>query len=115
MWRRLLGNLWQEHKGDLMKKMTFALILILLASAGGYCATNQPNNIGTVSVDGIGLPSKTLAQMNALTSDTTGQMLYVSDAVQSRVCVSSGTVNPGAWVVGVATGAFTAATYPHCQ
>lgn len=94
-----------------MKKIL--LILGLVVSPIG--AVNQPHNIGNVKTDGLGLPSYTVAQMNALTSDTTGQVILVSDATQSRLCISSGTVNPGAWVVASATGVFAGASYPHCR
>ncbi len=63
---------------------------------------------------GDGLLSLTLAQMTATTPTATGQIIYVSDGATSRVCVSSGT-GRGAYVVAVATGTFTSASYPHCS
>lgn len=91
------------------------LILALLISASFVQAADQPQNIGYVTVDGpVGLYSRTLAQMNQLAPYVVGQMIYVSDAAQSRVCVASGTA-AGAWVIAVATGVFTAASYPHCN
>lgn len=69
---------------------------------------------GVISAAPDTLYSRTLAQMNALAPTAAGQTIYVSDAAQSRVCVSSGT-GTGAWVVAVATGVFTAASYPHCN
>lgn len=68
----------------------------------------------TTLTGAIGLYSRTLAQMNALTPTTTGQLIFVSDALQSRVCVSSGVLT-GAWVVASASSTFTLATMPHCQ
>lgn len=97
-----------------MKKLIVLAGILMLASSG-YCV-NQPQNIGYVSTDGpFGLYNRTLAQMNALQSDTTGQLLYVSDAVMSRICVSSGSFAAGQWVVGSGTGTFSGGTYPHCQ
>lgn len=95
--------------------MKSLLVAALLLVAGiGYCA-DQPHNIGYASTGGpFGLYSRTLEQMNLLAPYAAGQMIYVSDAAQSRVCVASGTA-AGAWVVAVATGVFTAASYPHCN
>ncbi len=60
----------------------------------------------------------TSAIMNTLTPYTTGQILFVTDATQSMLCISSGT-NTGAWVVIAATGAFVGGAsglnYPHCK
>ena len=90
---------------------TLIVCLSVLAGAVAFAATTQPNAIGLVAAV---LDTKTLAQMNAATPRSTGQMVVVTDALISRVCVSSGTTI-GAWVVAVATGSFTAASYPHCQ
>lgn len=101
-----------------MKKSGIAVVLCLFFQTAGW-SVNQPQNIGTITVDGgLGLWNQTLAQMNALIPDTTGQVIFVSDAVSSKLCVSTGAAsvtNTGAWVMAVATGAFTAATYPHCN
>lgn len=87
------------------------MISLLLLSSGAWAATTQANNLGNVSAV---LDTKTVAQMNAYVPRTTAQTLTCSDCTISRLCVSSGTA-AGAWVVAVATGIFTAATYPHCQ
>ena len=59
-------------------------------------ATNGPVGIMPLS--------QTVTQIGALTAQTTGQFLYCSNCTRSYLCVSSGTVNPGAWVVAVETG-----------
>lgn len=97
-----------------MKKLILVASLFLVGVA--HAVTTQPRNIGTVTTDGpLGLYPRTLAQMNLLTADTTNQMIVVTDAVQSRVCVSTSSVTRGAWVVASASGTFVAGTYPHCQ
>jgi hypothetical protein len=98
-----------------MKRLLIAALLLGCAGVG-FCA-DQPHSIGYVSTDGgpLAIYPRTVAQMNALTPYTTGQILYVSDGAVSRVCISSGSTSPGQWVVAVATGSFTAASYPHCQ
>ncbi len=61
------------------------------------------------------LPSVTLAQLDALQPQTTGQVAFCSNCTQSYVCVSTGSTTIGAWVPLVATGTFTAATFPACK
>jgi hypothetical protein len=100
-----------------MKKLLI-VSSILLASSFGYCVPNQPQNIGSVKTDVLVIPSVTLAQMNVLTPDATGQIIYVSDALQSRVCISTGAAGGsviGAWVVAAATGTFAGISTPHCN
>lgn len=99
-----------------MKKIIVVVILYLLASSG-YCL-NQPQNIGSVKADVLAIPIVTLAQMNVLTPDATGQLIYVSDAVSSKVCVSTGAA--GATVIGAFVGAAVATgslstTALHCN
>lgn len=90
------------------------LALLFLLSGIGYCV-DQPHNIGYVKAESqFGLPSYTLAQMNVLVPATTGYVINVVDAVQSRICTSSGSL-AGAWVVASATGTFVGGSYPHCQ
>lgn len=64
---------------------------------------------------GLGLFSRTLAQMNALAPGAAGQLIYVSDGLQSKICVSTGTT-AGAWVVASATStAVIGGLVGHCQ
>lgn len=59
---------------------------------------------------------QTLAQLNLLTA-TTGQMFACTNCVQSPLCISSGSVNPGSFVQANATGTFVGAGWagiPHC-
>ena len=101
-----------------MKKLIVLVALMGLASVG-YCL--QPNAIGNVAVDKIGISPLTLAQINALTADTTHQVVVCSDC-DFRLCISTGshpTTSVGAFVVvGSTTTAAesTAAAVPmHCQ
>lgn len=93
-----------------MRKLIAAIFLF-----GGFgiawATTTQPQFIGTVQAV---IESKTTAAVGTTTPKRAGQLLYCSDCTTSRLCISSGTVQ-GAWVVGIATGPFTAGTYPHCQ
>lgn len=57
--------------------------------------------------------SMTLSQMNSATPGYTGQLIIVSDGVQSKVCISSGTGN-GAYTVFQAT-APGAGILQHCS
>lgn len=102
-----------------MKRIVI-LSLCLLASAGSW-ATNQPRSLGNTKVSRLVLEPLTLAQINALQPDTTGQIVPCSDCTTSTHCVSSGAVTTtsiGAFVVFAATGAFVGANYsgmPHCK
>lgn len=91
-----------------MKRLLVITALLSLA-AFGYCA-DQPQNIGYATTDGpFGLYPRTVAQMLALTPGTTGQLIYVSDAATSKVCVSTG-IGVGAWVaVSLSTGTVSSA------
>lgn len=72
-------------------------------------------NSGATFRGSIALYSRTIAQLNALTPSTTGQIAYCSDCVQSAICVSSGIV-VGSWVgVAVSTGMTGSYNTIHCQ
>lgn len=83
---------------------------------GPFCWDDKGAYINGRVQDGAGdgMLSLTLAQMTATTPTAVGQVIYVSDATTSRICVSSGTTR-GGYVVGVATGPFAGASYPHCS
>jgi TRAP-type uncharacterized transport system substrate-binding protein len=97
-----------------MKKLIVLLSLLFIASVG-FCA-DQPQNIGYFKTDApFGNPNYNLAAMNLLTAPTSGYYIFVGDALQSKVCVSSGT-GIGAFVVASASSPFpVAGSYPHCQ
>lgn len=97
-----------------MKRLLIAGSL-MLASAFGYCA-DQPQNIGFVKTESpFGNNNYNLAAMNLLTAPTSGYYIFVGDATQTKICVSTGT-GIGAWVVAVASSPFpVAASFPHCQ
>jgi len=71
----------------------------------------------TTTFTGAFLPwPKTIAQLNALTSGTTGQIVSCTDCTKSGICISSGTTAPGAWVVAVvSTNTGAGYTTIHCQ
>lgn len=81
----------------------------------GNLTVSGTSSLATTAFTGPILPfPRTLAQINALTSGTTGQMVVVSDGVMTKICVSSGTTAAGQWTVTQATAA--APTAPlHCQ
>jgi hypothetical protein len=63
----------------------------------------QPVQIGGGSAvaraggDALTLYSRTLAQILVLTPETTGQILYCSNCVNTAVVVSTGSTAPGQW------------------
>jgi hypothetical protein len=81
----------------------------------------QPTSLGNVKVKRMAFDMYTLAQINLLQPDTTGQIVGCSDCVRAVFCASSGSVtttNIGSWVIPVTTGVFTGATFSgmqHCQ
>lgn len=87
------------------------------AFTGSVTANGTVSLSTTTFTGGVLLMSRTIAQLNTLTSGTTGQLILCSDCVRSAICVSSGTSN-GAWVIAVATGTTTGTTFSgfaHCQ
>lgn len=101
-----------------MKKL-IVVAACLSFTAVGYAA--QPNAIGNVKAKRVAWDSYTLAQINALTADTTNQWVGCSNCTRTTVCVSSGSHpsnSVGAFVIPVATGPFVGSTYSgfaHCQ
>lgn len=81
-----------------MKRLIIAVVVLVLAGVIGYCAA--PHSIGNVTVSRIAFSPKTRAQMNLLTPDTTGQVIFCSDCGYSALCISSGADSGriGAWL-----------------
>ncbi len=81
----------------------------------------QPSGIGNVKVKRISFEPYTLAAINALAPDTTGQVVMCADCTTSPLCISSGAVtgsSVGAFVILTATGSFVGSTFsgiPHCK
>lgn len=97
-----------------MKKFVIACSLMLVSVS--FAAT--PFEHGSLKVSRLAFTPRTLAQIEALTADTTGQLMLCSDCTRSPLCISSGTVAPGAWVVITGTGPYVGSTYsglPACQ
>ena len=95
-----------------MKKLIVLTGLLFLGVGLGYCVTNQPNNIGYVTTDNpLGLYAQTIAQIDLLQPDTTGQIVYCSNCAYATVCISTGANSGriGAWVA-ISTG-----TQNHCK
>ena len=95
--------------------MKYILVLLFLSSVA-YGA--QLHSAGSIQTTKIVITPITLATINALTSDATGQIVACTDCVRSSLCISSGTVNPGAFVILTATGTFAGSTWSglqHCQ
>ncbi len=101
-----------------MKRVLIVLVGLSIAGAG-FCA--QPTSIGNVKAKRITFDSYTIAEIDALTPDTTNQWVGCSNCTQTAVCVSSGSNTPnsvGAFVVPITTGTFVGANYsahPHCR
>lgn len=101
-----------------MKKL-FVVVLALAWPVIGYAAA--PNSVGSIKASKILLGQKTLAQINSLTPDDTGQFVLCADCTQSAVCISSGANTPnsvGAFVILVNTGTFAGSTFGgfgHCK
>lgn len=101
-----------------MKKLTVLLCLVLVTPS--FAAVNQPTNVGSVKASKLAIGLQTVAQLNVLAPDTTGQIVGCSDCTRSAVCISSGAAsgNVGAWVILVGTGVFVGSTWSglqHCQ
>jgi hypothetical protein len=69
-------------------------------SAGSFPVANGYDWGISTSTNSVApaLPSYTLAQLNALTAQTTGQIVYCNNCTNSIICVSSGTVGAGSFV-----------------
>lgn len=98
-----------------MNKLIISAGLLLGIGTLAYAA--QPRSAGSINVSKISIDTKTIAQINALTPDTTGQIVACSDCTQSTICISSST-NRGGFVVIAGSSTFVGATWsalPHCQ
>lgn len=93
-----------------MKKLLLIVLALGMLAAVAYCAVNQPNQVGDITANKVGFGKFTLAQINALTPDTTGQAVYCSDCAYATICISTGadTGRIGAFVA-ISTG-----TQNHC-
>jgi hypothetical protein len=115
----------------MIKNKWLLLLLVTAVVATAYAAATTFTNLratGTFQVDGrstltgrttMGAPTtlylRTLAQLNALTADTTGQLVVCTDCTRSALAISSGSVNAGSWVIAVATGPFVGSTWSGLQ
>ena len=90
----------------------------LLVNNGGGIFNWSNAVVGTTTTATVtqfpALPSLTLAQLQALTPSTTGQIVSCSNCVRSEVCVSSGTTQ-NAWTVFAETGTMTSSTLTACK
>lgn len=105
-----------------MKKILIALALCFGLGTLRAWSASQPHSLGIVTAStttftGAILPwPRTLAQINVLQSGATGQIVLCSNCVKTAICVSSGTVGLGAWVVPIiSTGNAGPYTAAHCQ
>lgn len=97
-----------------MKKLIIVCLGFGLSGAG-YGA--QPTAIGNVKAKRVSFEPYTVTQMNLLQPDTTGQLIFVTDGIQSKICIStasSPSTAIGAFVVIQAT-APGAGALQHCQ
>lgn len=88
-------------------------------TATGTLTRTNTTTLSTTTFTGGYTPwQRTLAQLNALTASTTGQIIACSDCTTAAICISSGSVSAGSWVVAVATGSFVGSGWsglPHCK
>jgi hypothetical protein len=83
-------------------------ILIVAALSVGFAGSlesaSQPQSLGVVTAStstftgGVGLWQRSAAQIAALTASTTGQIVYCTNCVTGRICVSTGTAAKS-WVL----------------
>lgn len=95
-----------------MKKILVAIGLFLALGSSGFCAS-QPQSLGVVTAStttftgGVALWSQTAAQIAALTSTTTGQMVYCSNCGSAggngTMCISTGTTAVYQFVLSTGT------------
>lgn len=73
--------------------------LFLLGSTIVYGV--QSNGLGNAATSKLSITPRTIAVINLLTPDTTGQIVTCSDCAYSALCVSTGADSGriGAWVV----------------
>lgn len=83
-----------------MKKI---LVLIGLIGMPAF-AVNQPQSIGNATATKLALTQNTLAQIQAFTPDTTGQIVLCTNCVESALCISTGILS-SQWAVISSTGA----------
>lgn len=95
-----------------MKNLMLAIAVIGVGIGSLYAATIGPlsyddsgSTLRGSSIPYVVLRTLTLAQMNADAPTAAGQPIFVSNATQSALCISTGT-GAGAYVVAVATGSF---------
>lgn len=99
-----------------MKKL-ITVSLITLVSGIGYCVNPQPQNLGTATVDYLIITPQTLASIDALTPDATGQLVICSNC-DFALCVSTGaqSLAKGGFVVAASTNPAAAqGAVMHCQ
>ena len=86
---------------------------------GNQTVSGNQSVAGTLTLTAPSTPySRSIAQINALTAGTTYQTVICTDCVRSAICISTGSVNPGAWVIATASGSFAGAGltgFTHCQ
>lgn len=101
-----------------MKKLlVLGLILASINVVNAACIANNQ-----ICYDDTGLhfnapimESMTLAQMNAATPAYAGQLVRISDGLQARVCISSGTTAGGYTVLNATAAAVIGGLLGHCQ
>lgn len=102
------------------KKLVIGLLFVAgIASAacfGPFCWDDSGAYIGgrVTNGNGEGIPSMTLAQMNAATPQQAGQLIYVSNGLEGSVCVSSGTGRGAYVVVAASSTAVIGGLVGHC-
>ena len=85
-----------------MKRIIVFIGCVFALFEGLVYAVNQPQRLGAAA-----LQSKTVAQIQALTSNTTGQILYCSDCAANgaagTICVSTGATAVNQFVLSTGT------------
>ena len=92
-----------------MKLLTLIVGLFLLLGGIAFAVT-QPHSIGLVTAV---IESKTLAQIDATTATSAGQLVFCSNCTRSAICVSSGT-GRGAFTIIAGTGTFVVGVKEDC-
>ncbi len=99
----------------LLVGLLFAAGVAGAACIGPFCWDENGAYVNGLTVDGTGheITSMTLATMNSTSPRKAGMLIRVSDGVQSKLCISSGTL-AGAYTVLQST-APGAGALQHCS
>lgn len=95
----------------LLVSLMFVASISQAACFGPYCYTDTGSQI----MSGLSIPAFTVATMNQNAPSATGQLIFVSDGLQAKVCISSGTGNGAYTVIAATSAAVLGGLLGHCN